>query len=333
MTKPARPAKAKIDLYAEVTDKMIAALEQGQRPWSRPWKDDGSRGAPAVELPLRVTGAPYTGINTVMLWYEAQLKGYVSPTWMTFNQAKKLGATVRGGEKGATVIYASKFAKEVEDKKGETKTAFIPFLKGYKVFNCDQIDGLPERFAPKPYVAPTPSERLARIAHCEEFFAKTGSDVRHGGNRAFYSPGGDFIQLPNVDAFKDIESYYATSGHEHVHWTGSDKRLKREFGGRFGNDAYAAEELVAELGSAFLCAYLGLAEEPREDHAQYLANWLRVLKGDKKFIVTAASLAQKGVEHLRVLAGEPSVKETEDSDEAETPASDVAVKADLAMVA
>lgn len=308
----ARAAAPKRDIYQEVTDKIIAGLETGVRPWARPWTVTGRD----VTRPLRVNGKPYTGINVMLLWSEALIKGYSNPTWMTFNQALEFSTKdrpcgVRKGEKGTMIIYASKFKKEVEDPKtGDKKQAMIPFLKAYVVFNAEQIDGLPERFT-QPAVALTPERKLERIGHCEDFFAAVGSDVRHGGDRAYYSPAGDFIQMPQVEQFHEIERYYSVLGHEHVHWTGGASRLKRDFANRFGSEAYAAEELIAELGAAFLCADLGISLEVRDDHAAYLAGWLKVLKGDKRFIVSAASQAQKAVELLKELAGESEVDEDE----------------------
>lgn len=317
MAKPRTKSTPKADLYQQVTDKIIASLEAGVRPWAKSWSNDPT--APAGGLPRRVTGETYSGINVVLLWIAAETFGYKSDTWMTFNQAKKLGATVRGGEKGTTVIYASRFVKDVEDPKtGETRKATIPFLKSYTVFNVDQIDGLPEVYQPAP-AAPIPTTLVERIEHAEVFFGNLQATIKHGGNRAYYSPAGDFIQLPKAEQFEDIEAYYATEGHEVIHWTGHKSRLGREFGGRFGNEAYAAEELVAELGAAFLCARLGLNAEPREDHAAYLASWLKVLKGDKRFIVTAASAATKAVEFCYGLQGGEGGARVDDTDEETAP--------------
>lgn len=315
MTKT-RPTAEKADLYQEVTDKIIAALESGVRPWAKSWKNDPNAVDRLGILPLRFNGAPYTGINVVLLWIAGESSGYRSTTWMTFKQAIALGGAVRKGEKGTKIIYASTFKKKVEDAKtGEQKEARIPFLKGYTVFNVDQIDGLPEVYHPTEAPPPTAETLVERIGHAEEFFANIGAEIRHGGNRAFYSPAGDFIQLPQAEQFDSVESYYATEGHEAIHWTGAEKRLKRDFSGRFGSDAYAAEELVAELGAAFLCARLGLTLEPREDHAAYLASWLKVLKGDKKFIVSAASQASKAVEFLYGLQAAEAAPVADDTDE------------------
>jgi antirestriction protein ArdC len=171
-------------------------------------------------------------------------------------------------------------------------------MKGYVVFNVEQIEGLPAKYA-EPVA--TPSEPVTLHEAAEAFFAATGAKFCYGGNRAFYAPSGDFIQLPRPDAFRDAESFAATKAHELIHWTGTATRNAREFGVRFGDRAYAFEELVAELGAAFLCADLGITPEVREDHAAYLACWLEVLKDDKRAIFSAAAHAQRAVDYLQAL--------------------------------
>lgn len=290
--------EAKRDIYQAITDKVIADLERGVRPWHRPWTGEKV----ANSRPLRSNGVPYQGINVVLLWIEASLKGYASPVWMTFKQAQAAGASVRKGEKGSMVVYANAITKtETDDKTGEDTERRIPFLKAYTVFNLAQIDGLPT--AP---VVTEPADRLTdadRIEAAETFFKGVGPELRHGGTRAFYAPGQDAITMPPFAAFESAESYYATLGHEGVHWTGHDSRLARPIRNLMGSDGYAREELVAELGAAFLCADLGLSDEPREDHAAYLASWLKVLREDKRAIVAAASAAQRAVNFMHEKAG------------------------------
>jgi len=287
----------KTDLYERVTAQIVASLEQGVKPWLKPW----SAATPGDAVrPLRANGQPYRGINVLMLWGAAADHGYACPVWMTFKQALELGGCVRKGEHGSLVVYASTFTRtETNDNTGEEAERNIPFLKGYTVFNVEQIDGLPERF-----LAPAPAlpAGLERIERAEAFAAATGAVIRHGGNRAFFSPSGDFVQMPPLQAFRDAESYYAVLAHELTHWTGHESRLARAFGKRFGDKAYAFEELVAELGSAFLAADLALTPEPRPDHAGYLANWLDVLKADKRAIFTAASHAQRAADFLSNLS-------------------------------
>lgn len=288
----------KTDVYTRVTDRIIADLESGVRPWLKPWSAGHREGR--ITRPLRHNGQPYSGINVLLLWGDAAAKGFTADTWMTYKQATTFGAHVRKGEQGSLVVYADRFTKTESNEKGEEVEREIPFMKAYTVFNVEQIEGLPERYAPATIAPPEP---LHLIEAAEAFFAGTGATFRHGGNRAFYAPGQDVIQLPPVESFRDAESYAATKAHELIHWTGHADRMAREFGKRFGDTAYAREELLAELGSAFLCADLGVTAEPREDHAAYLASWLKVLKEDKRAIFSAAAHAQRAADYLRGTVG------------------------------
>ncbi|WP_250504690.1 zincin-like metallopeptidase domain-containing protein [Caballeronia sp. AZ7_KS35] len=284
------------DVYARVTDKIIADLEKGVRPWMKPWSAGHTEGR--ITLPLRHNGVPYRGINVLLLWGEAMANGYSGNRWMTFKQATELGAHVRKGEHGSLVVYANTVTKTEANDNGEEIEREIPFMKGYTVFNVDQIDGLPEGYQTKPEPK---GEPLQLIEEAEAFFAATGATFRHGGNRAYYAPRLDLIQLPTPEAFRDAESYAATKAHELTHWTSHPTRLNRELGKRFGDEAYAAEELIAELGAAFLSVTLGITPEVREDHAAYLGHWLTVLKADKKAIFTAAAHAQRAADYLQTL--------------------------------
>lgn len=289
-----QPVKA--DVYARVTDRIIKDLEHGARPWMKPWSAANTEGR--IELPIRHNGTPYRGMNVLLLWGEAVDRGFQSPQWMTYKQAQELGGQVRKGETGSLVVYADRYTKTETDEQGQEAEREIAFMKGYTVFNTEQIDGLPAQYQHTPRPA-LPAVELHQAA--EEFFARTGATVRHGGNRAFYAPGGDFVQMPHPEAFKDAESYAAIKAHELIHWTGHTSRNAREFGKRFGDRAYAFEELVAELGAAFLCADLGITPEVRDDHAAYLAHWLQVLKEDKRAIFTAAAHAQRAADTLHSL--------------------------------
>ena len=287
----------RIDVYSRVTDRIIADLEQGVRSWLKPWNASNTEGR--ITRPLRHNGTPYRGINVLLLWGEAMDKGYASSIWMTYKQAVELNAQVRKGEHGALVVYADRLTRIEAGDQGEDVEREIPFMKGYTVFNVEQIEGLPDHYTVKPELK---GEPLQLIAAAERFFAATGATVRHGGNMAYYAPGPDLIQLPPPEAFKDAESYAATKAHELTHWTKHERRLNREFGRkRFGDHAYAREELVAELGAAFLCADLGITPEPREDHAAYLGHWLEVLLEDKRAIFSATAHAQRAVEYLHSL--------------------------------
>jgi antirestriction protein ArdC len=285
------------DVYTRVTDKIIADLEQGVRTWMKPWNAGNTGGR--ITRPLRHNGVPYSGINILMLWAEATAQGFDAPIWMTFKQATELNAHVRKGEKGSLVVYANSITRTEEDDKGEETEREIHYMKGYTVFNCDQIEGLPEHYYAKPEVKTTPVER---ISHAEAFFAATKADIRYRGDRAFYSNDGDYIQMPVIEAFRDAESFYATLAHESAHWTKHPARIDRSFGRKaWGDEGYAREELVAELSSAFLCADLGITPEVRDDHACYIATWLTVLKNDKRAIFSAAAHAQKAVDFLHGL--------------------------------
>ena len=285
----------KADVYERITNQIVAELEKGVRPWFKPWNAEHSAGR--ITRPLRGNGIPYRGINVVMLWSEAMEKGYAAPIWMTFKQAIELKACVRKGEKGSLVVYADKITRtETDTATGEENEFAIRFMKGYTVFNVEQIDGLPEHFYGKPEPR---TDAVPRIERVESFFSATGANVVHGGSRACYIPSTDNIHMPCIDFFRDTESYYATLAHETTHWTRHTSRLNREFGRkRFGDEGYAMEELVAELGSAFLSADLDLTPEVRGDHASYVASWLKVLKNDKRAIFTAASHAQRAVDFL-----------------------------------
>jgi antirestriction protein ArdC len=285
----------KRDVYTRITDKVISDLEKGVRTWMKPWNAGNTAGR--ITRPLRHNGVAYSGINILMLWAEAMDKGFTAPIWMTFKQAQELRANVVKGEKGSLVVYANSITRTEEDVKGEEAERQIHYMKGYTVFNVEQIEGLPEHYYGKPEMQNT---QIERMAHAEAFFQATRADIRYRGDRAFYSNDGDYIQMPVIEAFKDSESFYATLAHESTHWTKHPSRLDRSFGRKsWGDEGYAQEELVAELASAFLCADLGITPEVRDDHASYIANWLTVLKNDKRAIFTAASHAQKAVEFLQ----------------------------------
>ncbi len=282
------------DVYTLLTEKVIALIEKGTLPWVQPWQSVHQAGA--VSRPLRANGEPYQGINVLMLWIAAMEKGYSAPYWMTYKQAQELGGQVKKGEKSTTVVYANSYTKTEENDAGEEVERRVPFLKTYSVFNVEQIEGLPERFhAPAEPIAIEHDRNLV----AEGFFAGTGASIQHGGNSAYYLLDRDHIQMPPFERFRDAEAYYATLAHETTHWTRHPSRLDRDFGRkRFGDEGYAMEELVAELGAAFLCADLGLIPEPREETAAYIQSWLKVLKNDKHAIFTAAGHAQKAADYL-----------------------------------
>jgi antirestriction protein ArdC len=288
----------KADVYTRITDAIVRQLEQGVRPWLKPWHAEHAAGR--ITRPLRANGVPYRGINILSLWMEAEAKGYTAPIWITYKQAQELKAQVRKGEKGALVVFASKTTRsETSTETGELTERDIPFLKGYTVFNAEQVEGLPAQY----YASGTRTiDPAQRIGAADAYFAATGATIHHGGNRAYYNISQDFVQMPPFEAFRDPASYYATLAHEATHWTRHESRLNRDFGRkRWGDEGYAIEELVAELGAAFLSSDLGLAPEPRSDHADYIASWIKVLNDDKRAIFTASAHAQRAADFLNGL--------------------------------
>lgn len=311
----------KQDVYSRVTDTILTALEQGTRPWMQPW--NAAHAAGPISRPLRHNGKPYSGINTLMLWVTAMEKGYAAPIWMTYKQAQELGAHVKKDERGSLVVYANTLTRtETNEKTGQDEEIEIPYMKGYTVFNVEQIEGLPAHYYARS--EPPHLSDAQRHAKLDAFFAATRADIRHGGNRAFYAIEPDFIQMPPFESFHDPESYYATLAHEQTHWTRHSSRLARDMGRKkWGDAGYAMEELVAEIGSAFLCAELGLTPEIRDDHAAYIASWLQVLKDDKKAIFTAASHAQKAADYLLNLQPAPAPDPEPDTGGDDTPTATV----------
>lgn len=278
----------KPDVYQRVTDQIIATIEAGAGTWQMPWHVKASDGDP---MPYNVVSKRhYRGVNTVALWAIAQSRGYTSNAWGTYQQWLEMGAQVRKGEKSAVVVFW-KFDRVVTETPDGDESRERVFAKAYHVFNADQVDG----YQAKPReVLPEPE----RIAHAEAWFAALGATIHHGGNRCYYRPSADAIYMAPYASFTTPRDYYSTLAHEATHWTGHETRCNRNLRNRFGDEAYAAEELVAELGAAFVCALLQLDSVPRPDHAQYLANWLKVLKNDKRAIFTAASQAQRAVDYM-----------------------------------
>ena len=292
-------AENRVDIYQRVTDSIVAAIEAGAGKWQMPWHSGADGMAPV--LPVNVaTGRPYRGVNTVVLWASAQERAYGSAVWGTYRQWQERGAQVRKGEQACPVVFwkitergeTEEGGEEQEDSRGSRRF----FARGYSVFNATQVDGFE---VPSPALLP----EAQRIELVDTFFAGLGAAIQHGGNRAFYRPAEDRIQMPPFPAFADPVAYYATLAHEVTHWTGHASRCARDLKGRFGEEAYAAEELVAELGAAFLCADLALASEPRPDHAAYVQSWLKVLRNDKRAIFTAAAKAQVAADYAHERAG------------------------------
>jgi antirestriction protein ArdC len=295
------------DVYSRITTQIVEYLEKGVRPWTRPWNAEHAAGR--ITRPLRFNGQPYSGINVLSLWMSALSQNFAAPIWMTYRQAGEMNAHVRKGEKGSLVVYANAITRtEHDDQTGEDVEREIPYMKGYTVFNVEQIEGLPEIYYAK--AVPT-HDPVARIDHAEKYFGSLGATIKHGGNRAYYGQELDYVQMPPFEAFRDAESYYATLAHELTHWTKHPQRLNRDFGRKsWGDEGYSREELVAELGSAFLCADLELHEEPCEENAAYIATWLEVLKKDNRAIFAAAAHAQRAADYLNQKSAAAQVLET-----------------------
>jgi antirestriction protein ArdC len=286
------------DLYDKVTNGIIEAIESGAADgrWEMPWIKLGSG------LPMRLAGKPYRGINLWILSATAEEKGYRSAQWGTFKgwlgerTEEHPDVCVRKGEKGTEVFLWQPGTKPSRKRLAENPDAKSFLLtKVFHVFNRDQVDGLP----------PEPDAELPeheRTEHAEAYFDAIGADVRIGGDRAFYASVQDYIGIPELEQFSAPEHYYSTLAHEHVHWTGHEDRLNRDLHNRFGSEAYAAEELIAEIGAAFWCVQMGIAQAPRLDHSQYVKHWLTILRGDRKAIITAAARASDALEHLNTAA-------------------------------
>lgn len=289
-----RRGAARKDLYQSVTDTVIAQLEAGTVPWVQPWNRPDIT-APCALPQNASTGRSYSGINILLLWGAAIETARTTPYWLTFKQALSLGGAVRKGERGTTVCYADTFIPKAEAQRAQETgedAQRVGFLKRYTVFNADQCDGLDDKFFEG--VTPLPEREL--IPRAEKLIAATGADFRIGGDRAFFVPSEDFIQVPPQPAFLDQINYYRTCFHELGHWTGHKSRLDRNLKGRFGSKDYAREELVAEMASAFVCAAQSIT--PTVRHTDYIASWLKVLKEDKRAIFRAASLASKAADFI-----------------------------------
>ncbi|MCC7250461.1 zincin-like metallopeptidase domain-containing protein [Hyphomicrobium sp.] len=285
------------DIHAEITGKLIAAIEADPGKPSMPWR----RASGPLFMPTNaLTNNAYNGINIVSLWGSAEVSGYTAPVWATYRQWSELGAQVRKGEKSSLVVFYKEYEAAPDpdnaDDDGKRRVARASY-----VFNASQVDGYALPDAPE---ALGPIERLEAV---DRFIAATGARIEHGGDRAFFRPSTDHIQMPDeglfcgTDTMTRSEGYYATLTHELTHWSGAPKRLGRDMGKRFGDAAYAVEELVAEIASAFLCTELGITQDTRADHAQYLAQWLTLMKSDSRAIFTAAAKASEAVAYLKRL--------------------------------
>ncbi|MEP7457598.1 zincin-like metallopeptidase domain-containing protein [Phyllobacterium sp. SB3] len=293
-TAQARAGSDRTSLYEDITGKIIAELEEGRLPWVQPWGTSAAK-APLAMPRNAATQRGYSGINVLILWGAVIEHGFPGQSWLTFRQALGLGGNVRKGERGTTVVYADRFVPNDERKRArETgeEAAAIPFLKRFTVFNTAQCENLPEDLAPS---VPPPAPGLIE-PRIEALIKATGIDFRIGGNRAFYAPGADFVQVPPPQAYFEPINWHRTALHECGHATGHPSRVGRDLSGSFGSRKYAFEELVAEINAAFCCASLGIT--PTVRHADYIGSWLEVLREDNRAIVRAASQASKAADWL-----------------------------------
>ncbi|HUW98910.1 MAG TPA: zincin-like metallopeptidase domain-containing protein [Acidiferrobacter sp.] len=286
------PQGVKTDVHQQITDQILAAMEQARSSGRRLWDSQPS-------LPLNLTtGKPYQGINVLILWSAGLNHGYTSPYWLTYKQATDKGGQVKKGEHGTRCVFYKPWeSQDTNADTGETETTKGAILKSFTAFNLDQIDGIE---------APAKEERPAFVAieDAERILAASPAVIHVGGTQAFYRPATDTIHLPSREDFTSTEAFYSVALHEMTHSTGAKHRLDRDFSGRFGTEAYAFEELIAELGSAFLGADIGILGATLPDHADYLASWITILKGDKKAILTAAAQASKAHGFIKGLIAE-----------------------------
>ena len=278
------------NLHKEITDRILSALDRGVIPWRKPWHDYGSGAMPRNAI----SGRAYSGVNVPLLWIARDEAGYNTSRWLTYKQAEEAGGNVRKGEKGNLVVYVGAMEKENDEGKKEK----IAFLKSFTVFNLSQCDGLDHLDDTTP-PAINPGERNVMA---ESFLVASGAHITHGEARAYFSTKQDRINLPLFESFTGSAEYYSTAFHELTHWTGHESRLNRTFGKRFGDASYSAEELVAELGSAFLCAEFGFDNETLDNSAAYIGHWRDVLKANDRLFAAAAAAASKATDYLRDLA-------------------------------
>lgn len=303
MTQTTTQTTQRKDIHQLVTDRIVQQLEQGNIPWYKPWQGEGA----TLELPYnKVSQNHYNGINNLLLWCTAHEKQFASPEWATFKQWSENKETIRKGEKGTMIVYYDFLEKEVE---GQEELQKIPFLKTYHVFNRCQLESYKGKDLNSPDSAVKKEPLITRLQPVDAFVENTKAIIQHGGERAYFSPSEDIIQMPFQQSFVDTpgcsatEGYYATMMHELVHWSGAKPRLNRLDNTNGSHDTkaqrYAKEELIAELGAAFLCAEFGINTIEKTNHAAYIASWLEALKNDKGLIIPAANQASKAVRYLK----------------------------------
>jgi antirestriction protein ArdC len=293
-------------LYTKVTDQILSLLENNHIPWIKPWSSTAGRNTPCNAVSNRA----YSGVNTLLLWTTA-LKGYDLPRFITFGQARRLGGSVKKGEHGYKIYFVKQMTKPKEEHSDEVPATFT-MLREYTVFNVQQCEGLPDNIVQPPPPKRINQERRHELA--DYFLSATRADIREGAGEAYYHPTSDYVSLPGWSQFHGRDAFYNVAFHELTHWTGHSKRLDRQLKNRFGSQHYAAEELIAELGAAFLCSEFGFDTTTR--NAAYIQNWIELLRSDNRALFTAASQASKAADYLRQLALQ---EETEASETLERP--------------
>ena len=297
-------SNSKTDIYTKITNEIISAIETGAADFEMPWHRQAHAGLPRNPATKKL----YRGVNTLVLWIIRRKAGFASSYWASYLQWKSLGAQVRQGEKGATIVFYQR-KEEDEVTEGDNQNQERAVIRYSHVFNGDQVDGWTANEA-------SGEANHQKFSKAVGFINSLQSEIRHGSDTAYYSPALDCIYMPDQSAFRDtksrsaVEGYYAVLFHEHIHWSGHPSRLNRDLSGRFGSSAYAMEELVAELGASFLCATLGINTYPRSDHASYITSWLKVLKEHKTAIFAAASAASAASLYLESLVAESSMEKT-----------------------
>ena len=286
---------SRFDIHQKITDQIVEAIEAGTGECRMPWHRTGLTDLAPTNA---VTGSHYNGVNILALWASSQIHAYPVGLWASFRQWQKIGAQVRRGERGTCIVFYKEYSVETDQGNDGDEESIRRVARASWVFNASQVDG---------YKPPEPPDRdpVERIEAIEQLVSGTCADIRHGGDQAYYHPRDDYIQMPDERLFHAedenlrSEDYYAVLFHELVHWSGGDKRLNRILGKPFTEGTYAKEELVAELGAAFLCAETGISNSPRPGHAAYVGSWLTLLKNDKRAIFQAASLASRAVQYIR----------------------------------
>jgi antirestriction protein ArdC len=290
------------ELFEQVTADLVAAIEAGASDWRMPWQRLAAAG-----VPRSVDGRPYRGWNALVLAMAAANRGWLSSTWATYRAWQRHGGQVRRGERGTHVVLWKPIDRRADDDPAHDGARPGPslFARTFTVFAAEQVDGTLVAQS-----AADPADEPARLGSADSYFERVAASITYGGDLACYVPAADIIRMPELARFDRPADFYSTAAHEHVHWTGHRSRLDRDLSGRFGDRAYGAEELIAELGAAFWCAQFQLEQATRADHAAYLGDWLAILRQDARALVATCSQAQRAIDYLNTIAGWPDMSTT-----------------------